>query len=237
MKTAVHKSTKFDGINRKTMKEYQKSELNKVKRGANRAVYDVAQINEILDAGFVGHVSYVFDAKAICIPMSYGRIENKIYLHGSRKNRMLLSLLANKEASMTVMHLDGLVLARSAFHHSVNYRSVSLFGKVTQIDEPVLKEKALKRVVDQMIPGRWETLREMSEKEFNGTLVVELTIETASAKVRGEGVLDEKSDTDLPIWAGVIPVKQIAEFPEGDAKLADSVVLPSHVLEYYEKNK
>lgn len=219
------------------MKEYLKSEVNKVKRGANRAVYDVEKINEILDAGFVGYVSYVFKEKAICIPMAYGCIENKIYLHGSRKNRMLLALLANKEASMTVMHLDGLVLARSGFHHSVNYRSVTLFGKVTQIDELVLKEKALKCVVDQMIPERWDSVRTMNEKEFSGTLVVELAIETASAKIREEGVLDEKDDLNLPIWAGLVPLKQIAGFPVTDKSISEKMEIPEHVLTYYKKNK
>lgn len=219
------------------MKNYQISELNKVKRGAKRAIYDVEKINQILDASFVGHVSYVFQGRSICIPMAYGRIDDKIYLHGSRKNRMLLALLEAEEASMTVMHLDGLVLARSGFHHSVNYRSVTLFGRATQIDEPLLKEKALKQVVDQMIPGRWDGLRKMNEKEFNSTLVVELTIETASAKVRAEGVLDEKQDESLPIWAGIIPLKQIAEAPVGDEKLPETAEVPNHVAVYYQKNK
>lgn len=236
MKTTVHKTSNFESKQR-IMKEYTKTEVNQVKRGANRAVYNVEEINTILDAGFVGYVSYVFQGRAICIPMAYGRIDDKIYLHGSRKNRMLLALLENKEASMTVMHLDGLVLARSGFHHSVNYRSVSLFGKVAQIDEPIQKKEALKRVVDQMIPGRWEELREMNDKEFNGTLVVELTIETASAKIRDEGVLDEKSDMNLPIWAGVVPLKQIAETPISDEELPEEVVVPNHVMEFYERNK
>ncbi|MFI1772946.1 pyridoxamine 5'-phosphate oxidase family protein [Thalassobellus citreus] len=219
------------------MKEYKISELNKVKRGANRATYDVEKINNILDAGFVGYVSYVFNNKAITIPMAYGRIENKIYLHGSRKNRMLLALLENKEASMTVMHLDGLVLARSGFHHSVNYRSVTIFGSVVQVDNPTLKEKALKQVVDQMIPGRWESLRPMNDKEFNGTLVVEMIIETASAKIRDVGAKDEKADLDFPVWAGIIPIKQIAEPPIPDSLLADAIETPKHVLDYYEQHK
>lgn len=236
MNIAVHKTSNFESKQR-IMKEYPKTEVNQVKRGANRAVYNVEEVNAILDAGFVGYVSYVFQGKAICIPMAYGRIDDKVYLHGSRKNRMLLALLENKEASMTVMHLDGLVLARSGFHHSVNYRSVSLFGKVAQIDEPIQKKEALKRVVDQMIPGRWDDLREMNEKEFNGTLVVALTIETASAKVRGEGVLDEKSDMNLPIWAGIVPLKQIAEAPIGDENLPEDVNIPEHVQAYFENNK
>lgn len=219
------------------MKSYPKTELNKVKRSPNRATYNIEEINSILDAGFVGFVSYIFNNQAINIPMAYGRIDNKIYLHGSKKNRMLLALLETKQASMTVMHLDGLVLARSGYHHSVNYRSVTLFGLVTQIDEPVKKERALKCVVDQMIPERWDKIRPINTKEFNSTLVVELTIETASAKIRNEGVLDEKSDLQLPIWAGVVPIKQVAKFPESDDLLAKDIEIPKHVLEYYEIHK
>lgn len=219
------------------MKKYPISELNKVKRGANRATYNVEEVYAILDAGFVGYVSYTINKQAISIPMAYGRIGDKVYLHGSRKNRMLLALLENKAVSMTVMHLDGLVLARSGFHHSVNYRSVTIFGSVNQIDEPVKKERALKCVVDQMIPERWEEIRPMNDKEFNGTLVLEFSIETASAKIRNEGVGDEKSDLELPIWAGIVPIKQVAEFPESDSLLDKDVKIPEHVLNYYENHK
>ncbi len=219
------------------MKNYNVTELNKVKRGANRSTYDVDKINDILDAGFIGYVSYVYNNKAITIPMAYGRIGDKIYLHGSRKNRMLLSLLEHKEASITVMHLDGLVLARSGFHHSVNYRSATLFGNLSEVSEPVKKEQVLKCVVDQMIPDRWDSLRPMTEKEFNATLVVEMTIETASAKIRDVGVNDEKSDLPLPIWAGVVPIKQIAESPISDELLSEDVEVPQHVLNYYEQHK
>lgn len=117
------------------MTAYEKSKLNRVKRGANRATYDVEKINTILDAGFIGYVSFNFQGKAITLPMAYGRLDNKIILHGSNANRMLTTLLEVKEMSMTVMHLDALVLARSGFHHSVNYRSVTLFGSVKKIEE------------------------------------------------------------------------------------------------------
>ena len=219
------------------MKEYPISELNQVKRGANRATYKVEKINAILDVGFLAYVSFVFDGKAICLPMAYGRIEDKVYIHGSRKNRMLLALLEAKEISMTVMHLDGLVLARSAFHHSVNYRSATLFGKVILVDEPIKKEKALKQVVDQMIPNRWEELRPMNEKEFNGTLVVEMTIETASAKIRDDGAIDEKSDLNFPVWAGVVPLRQTSESPISDNLLAENIEVPEHISNYYQQNK
>lgn len=215
------------------MSTYPTSELNKVKRGAKRATYDPETIHGILDAGFVGYIGYNYHGKAICIPMAYGRIKNKIYVHGSQKNRMLLTLLETKAASMTVMHLDGLVLARSGFHHSVNYRSATVFTHITKIEDPKEKETALKCVVDHMIPGRWETLRPMNTKELNSTLVVEMEIQTASAKIRNEGVIDEKSDLDFPVWAGIIPLKQVADPPEKDAHLPDHIETPEHILNYY----
>ena len=219
------------------MKEYEKSELNKVKRGANRATYDVATINSILDAGFIGYVSYIFQGKAISLPMAYGRADDKIILHGSHKNRMLLALLEAKDISMTIMHLDALVLARSGLHHSVNYRSATLFGTVTKVEDPAEKEKGLKCVVDHMMVGRWEKLRPMHQKELNGTLVVEMSIETASAKIRDVDVQDEKSDLQLPIWAGLVPIRQVAELPISDSLLPQGTQVPSHVLDYYETHK
>ncbi|NMH87684.1 pyridoxamine 5'-phosphate oxidase family protein [Flavivirga algicola] len=219
------------------MSTYTISELNQVKRGPKRATYNVEQINDILDAGFVGYVSYNYNGKAICLPMAYGRIDNKLYLHGSLKNRMLLALIEAKEASMTIMHLDALVLARSGFHHSVNYRSATLFTSITVVENKEKKEAALKCVVDHMIPGRWDTLRPMNLKEFNSTLVIEMEIQTASAKVRDEGVLDEKNDLELPIWAGIIPLKQVAKLPVRDSLLPKQLRTPKHVVQYYKKNK
>lgn len=219
------------------MKEFTKTALNKVVRGPNRAIYDVEKINSILDASFLGYVSYIFNDQAISIPMAYGRMDNKLYLHGSLKNRMLLAALEAKQISITVMMLDGLILARSAFHHSVNYRSATLFGSTKKIEEKEEKTKILKCIVDHMIPGRWETLRPMSEKEFKATLVMEFEIETASAKIRDVGVNDEKSDHELPIWAGVVPIRQVAEFPESDDLLPKGVEIPQHALSYYHKNK
>ncbi len=219
------------------MSTYSVSELNKVKRGPNRATYNIEEINTIIDAGFIAHVAYNFNGKAICIPMAYGRIGDKMYLHGSLKNRMLLALLEAKEASLTIMHLDGLVLARSGFHHSVNYRSVTLFTSVSKVENDALKQTALKCIVDYMMPNRWDSLRTMNSKEFNSTLVLELEIQTASAKVRAEGVNDEKTDLDLPIWAGIIPIRQIAEAPLKDGVLDETIETPQHVIDYYKTHK
>ncbi|WP_299431067.1 pyridoxamine 5'-phosphate oxidase family protein [uncultured Maribacter sp.] len=219
------------------MADYKITDLNKVKRGSNRATYDITTINSIIDAGFIAHVSYIYQGKAISIPMAYVRLENKIYIHGSLKNRMLLAILEAKEASLTIMHLDGLVLARSGFHHSVNYRSATIFGAVTSIDDDDQKTTILKAIVNQMVPDRWDSLRPMTHKERNATLVLEVSMDTASAKIRDVGVVDEKVDEDLPIWAGVVPVKQVALPPISDDKLSDETKIPVHVLEYYEKNK
>lgn len=219
------------------MEEYSKSKLNRVKRGANRATYDVEKINTILDAGFIGYVSYVFQGKAIAIPMAYGRDGNKIILHGSQANRMLTSLLEVKEMSMTVMHLDALVLARSGFHHSVNYRSATLFGSAKKVEDPIKKDAGLKCFMEHMMKGRWDGAHEMNQEEFDRTLVVEMTIETASAKIRDVGVSDEPEDINLPVWAGLMPIKQVAEYPIPDKDLPSDMEIPKHVLDYYNANK
>lgn len=219
------------------MQEYSKSKLNRIKRGQNRATYDVEKINGILDAGFIGYVSYSFQGKAIAIPMAYGRDGNKIILHGSNANRMLTTLLEAKEMSMTVMHLDALVLARSGFHHSVNYRSATLFGSVKKIEDPTEKDAALKCFMEHMMKGRWDGIREMTKEEFDRTLVVEMTIETASAKIRDVGVNDEPEDYDLNVWAGLVPIKQIAEYPIADEGIPQKMEIPKHVLHYYHTNK
>ncbi|MBA6155058.1 pyridoxamine 5'-phosphate oxidase family protein [Tenacibaculum sp. S7007] len=219
------------------MKEYEKTKLNRVKRGQNRAIYDVEKINTILDAGFLCYVGYIYDGKPITIPMAYARRDDKIYIHGSTANRMLLSILKSEETSITVMHLDGLVLARSGLHHSVNYRSATLFGSLKKIEKDSDKSQILGWIVNQMMPNHWGSLRPMHQKELDRTLVVEFTIETASAKIRDVGVNDEPEDYSLPIWAGVVPIKQVAEYPVSDEKLIEGVSIPEHVLAYYQQNK
>ena len=219
------------------MKEYQQSKLNRVKRGQNRATYDVEKINSILDAGFLCYVGYIYDGKPITIPMAYTRKDDRIYIHGSTGNRMLLSILESEETSITVMHLDGLVLARSGLHHSVNYRSVTLFGSLKKVEKDADKTEVLKWIVNQMVPNQWESLRPMYQKELDRTLVVEFTIKTASAKVRDVGVADEPEDYDLDVWAGIVPIKQIAQYPIADEGKPQQMNIPKHILDYYEANK
>ena len=219
------------------MQEYSKSKLNRIKRGQIRATYDVEKINTILDAGFIGYVSYVYKDNAITLPMAYGRKDNKIYLHSSTANRMLLVLLETKKMSITIMHLDALVLARSGLHHSVNYRSATLFGSVKEIVNQEEKEAALFCFMEHMMKGRWDGIRPMHQKELDRTLVVEMTIETASAKIRDVGVADEPEDYKLDVWAGLVPLKQVAEYPIPDKGKPQKMEIPKHVLEYYQQNK
>lgn len=219
------------------MQEYSKSKLNRIKRGHNRGTYDVEKINTILDAGFIGYVSYIYEGQAITLPMAYGRKDDKVYLHGSQANRMLQSLLKAKKMSMTIMHLDALVLARSGFHHSVNYRSATLFGSVKNIENPKQKNAALLCFMEHMMKGRWDGIRPMNDKELDRTLVVEITIETASAKIRDVGVADEPEDYGSEVWAGLVPLKQVAEYPIPDKGKPQEMEIPKHVLDYYQQHK
>jgi len=219
------------------MEKFEQSKLNRIKRGAKRANYDKEVINQIIDAGFIGHVGYIYDGYPISIPMAYARKEDKIYLHGSTANRMLKAILDSGKTSINIMHLDGLVIARSGLHHSVNYRSVTLFGYIIEITEDQQKTNFIKDIVDQMIPNHYETLRPMYQKELDRTMVVEFTITSASAKIRAEGVNDEPEDYDLPYWAGVIPVKQVLEKPVADKGYPSTIDIPKHILSHYSQYK
>lgn len=214
------------------MPSYPKEKLNKVVRGTKRATYDKQAINTILDAGFIGYVSYIFEGTAISIPMAYSRIGDKIYLHGSLKNRMLNAALKAEQMSMTVMHLDALVLARSGLHHSVNYRSATLFGSLTEIKARDKKVAILESIINFMVPDRWDSLRPINEKEIKSTLVIEMSIKSASAKIRDVGVMDEKEDYDTDVWAGLIPIRNVIGQPIRDELLPDSIETPAHILNY-----
>jgi len=216
---------------------YSISKVNKVVRGVKRATYDETTVHTILDDAFLCHIGYQWEGEIIVIPTAYGRKGDRIYIHGSLKNRMMLGLLHAGKASITVTHLDGLVLARSAFHHSANYRSAVLFGTVRQLDDPMEKMDALACILNHMVPGHWDHVRKPNAKEFKSTLVLELQIETASAKIRAEGVIDETIDKELPIWAGVVPIKQVALHPVSDPELAKDIVIPKTVLQYAKKYK
>lgn len=211
------------------MSDYTVTSLNKVVRGPKRATYDVETIHKILDDTFLCHIGYQWNEQVVVIPTAYGRSGETLYIHGSRKNRMLLALLENGKASVSVTHLDGLVLARSAFHHSANYRSATIFGNVREVVDINEKTKAMECLLNHMVPGHWDNIRQPNEKEFKSTLMLAIDIETAAAKIRAEGVIDEKEDHDLPIWAGIVPITQNMHTPIVDPLVPETISVPVSV--------
>ncbi len=185
---------------------------NQVKRGKDRAAYDEETIHQILDDGTLCHVGISMDGQPFVIPMSYGRQGNTLILHGSPKSRLMQSLGDSIPVCVTVTHLDGLVLARSTYSHSVNYRSVVMFGTAHAVTDPAEKCAALELLTEYITPGRTKVARAPSEGEVKGTAVVRFLIEDASAKSRTGPPKDAPGDLDLDVWAGVIPVSMV----EGD---------------------
>ncbi|HPN79943.1 pyridoxamine 5'-phosphate oxidase family protein [Dokdonella sp.] len=182
---------------------------NKVRRVAQRGHYDQETIHAILDAGWIAHVSFADpQGQPFVIPMLYAREEDHLYLHGSIASRLLSTVGSGIETCLCVTLIDGLVLARSHFHHSMNYRSVVAFGKAIAVVDPVEIAAIFARFVDSLIPGRAEESRAADRNELNATALLRFTIEQASAKVRTGGPKDDPSDKDLPIWSGVVPISQ-----------------------------
>lgn len=210
-------------------KLYGPSNRNKVKRIPKRGHYDQETIFKILDETFLCHVGFCVDQQPFVIPTAYGRKDDIIYLHGASTSRMLKSLEMGINACITVTHLDGLVLARSLFNHSMNYRSAVIFGKAVLVTDEAEKMEALKIISDQILKGRWEEARIPSAKEMKATSVLKLVIEEASAKIRTGDPGDEKADYDLDVWSGVIPIKQVYEAPINDSLLRDGIPIPTSV--------
>lgn len=203
-----------------------------LRRLPDRGSHDWETINQILDAGFLACVGFCVDRQPFVIPTLYGRDGEKLYLHGSAASRMLGELGNGVPACVTVTLVDGLVLARSAFHHSMNYRSVVAFGTARKIVDPRQKIKYLRLISEHLIAGRWEDVREPSEKELKATTVLEFSIEEASSKVRNGPPLDDEGDYGLPVWAGVLPLRLEAKTAIPDSRLAGEVEPPRYVLRY-----
>jgi nitroimidazol reductase NimA-like FMN-containing flavoprotein (pyridoxamine 5'-phosphate oxidase superfamily) len=203
-----------------------------LKRLPQRGSYDRALINQILDEGFICHVGFVLDAKPFVIPTGYARVGDGLVIHGSQASRMLRALGQGIDVCVTVTLIDGLVLARSAFNHSMNYRSVVMFGRATAIEDPAAKVAALRALSDHMIPGRWEDVRAPNEREVQQTTVLSLPLIEASAKVRTGPPLDDEEDYNLPVWAGVIPLRMVAEAPVDDPRLLANTDVPKYADEY-----
>ncbi|MBZ9892399.1 pyridoxamine 5'-phosphate oxidase family protein [Mesorhizobium sp. BR1-1-3] len=207
---------------------------NRVKRLHERGSYDHAAVFAVLDAGLLCHVAYTFDGQPYCTPTIHWREDDMLYWHGSSASRMLRNLRGGTPACLTVSHLDGLVLARSGFNHSANYRSAMCFGTARIVDEPQEKLKALAGVVDRFYPGRSETLRPISAQEAKATTVIGMRIEEASAKVRAKGVGDDEEDYGHPVWAGVIPVRMVVGAAEPCPRLMPDMERPRNLAGYAE---
>ncbi|MEL6923468.1 MAG: pyridoxamine 5'-phosphate oxidase family protein, partial [Bacteroidota bacterium] len=195
--------------------EYPIDARNKVKRIPKRGHYDRATVYEILDAAFLCHVGFSVDNQPFVIPTSYGRDGDVLYLHGATTSRMMVELAKGLPVCLTVTHLDGLVLARSTFHHSMNYRSAVVFGTARLIEGDE-KMKGLEVITENILKGRWAESRQPIAKEMKATTVLRVDIEQASAKIRTGGPGDEKADYALPIWAGVVPIQQVYGQPIDD---------------------
>src|SRR5437867_137445 len=190
-----------------------------LKRLPQRGNFDREQINAILDEGFICHVGFVVDGQPFVIPTGYARVGERLIVHGSQASRMLRSLAQGIDVCVTVTLIDGLVLARSAFHHSMNYRSVVIFGKATLIEERAAKLAALFALSEHMIPGRWNDVREPTEAELQQTTVLSLPIDEASAKIRTGPPLDDEEDYAMNVWAGVLPLNLTIGEPIADPRL------------------
>jgi uncharacterized protein len=178
----------------------------RLRRMPKRGVFDRAEIHRILDAGFVCHVAFVVDGQPFAMPTGYARVGDALFLHGSAASRMLRSLATGLDVCVTVTLVDGLVLARSAFHHSINYRSVMVLGRARLVEDSAEKTTALRAFTNHIVPERWDELRPVTEKELAGTSVLALPIEEASAKIRTGPPIDDEDDLGWPVWAGVVPV-------------------------------
>jgi uncharacterized protein len=202
------------------------SERSRVRRAPARADYDRETIDAILDEGMVAHLGFVVDGQPFVIPTLHARVGDEVYVHGSSASRMVRMLGAGVPACLTVTLIDGLVLARSAFHHSMNYRSVVVLGEARCIEAEEEKEAALEVFTNKLIPGRWDEVRTPTRQELKGTQVLALPLNEASAKVRTGGPVDEPEDYALDIWAGVIPLALTLGAIEPDQRLREGIAVP-----------
>jgi hypothetical protein len=202
------------------VKELTRTARTKIRRLPNRARYDRDALYAILDAGFVCHIGYVIDKHPYVTPTAYWREGDAVYWHGSSKSRMLLALEKAPHACLTVTHFDALVVARSGFHMSVNYRTAMLFGKPYKLREPDEKLAKMEKFVERVYPGHWMNLRPVNRQELKAMSVFGMHIDEAVAKVRDGPPIDEPEDYALPIWGGLVPVRQVLGEPMDDGRVA-----------------
>ncbi len=214
------------------MTAFTPTDRSRVKRLHERAAYDRETLYPILDAGVVCHVGYVIDGQPYVTPTCYWRDGDDLYWHGSSASRMLRQVKQGIPVCFTVTHFDGLVLARSGFHSSINYRSVMAFGTAREVTEPTAKLAALEAFSERLTPGRWAELRPVTDQELKATTVVAMTIEEASAKTRNAPPSDDKEDYALDVWAGVVPIREVIGAAEPDPQLKPGIGLPDYLKDF-----
>lgn len=219
------------------MDRIEPTERTTLKRLPKRAEYERHRVYEILDEAFICHVGFVFEGHPYVIPTGYARVGDKLYIHGSAASRMLRTLKEGIEVCVTVTLIDGLVLARSAFHHSVNYRSVVILATAVAVEDAAEKMEALRAFTDHIVPGRWDEVREPDEGELRATLVLSLPLVEASAKIRTGPPIDDEPDYELPVWAGVLPLYLATGEPVADPRLNADTPVPRNVREYSRPSK
>src|SRR5579863_1236149 len=214
------------------MSTFAPSERTQIKRLPKRGHYDRETVFKILDEAFVCHVGFVVDGQPYVIPTNFGRVGDTLYLHGSSASRMLRTLSEGIPVCVTATLIDGLVLARSAFHHSVNYRSVVILGTARLVEDPAEKMEALRLFTEHIMKGRWDQIRWPTELELKATTVLALPLEEVSAKVRTGDPKDDEEDYALPVWAGVLPLPVIPAAPIPDSRLKPGTEVPENVAKY-----
>jgi nitroimidazol reductase NimA-like FMN-containing flavoprotein (pyridoxamine 5'-phosphate oxidase superfamily) len=214
------------------MTQFIQTAKNRIRRLPKRGQYDRETIYRVLDEALICHIGFVQDGQPYVIPINFARMDDCIVLHGAKASRLLKHIEAGHPICVEVTVVDGLVLARSVFNHSVNYRSAVLFGKGCLVVDEQEKLSALKAITEHLIPGRWQEARLPSQKEMNATSVVSIKIEEASAKVRMGPPLDDQEDYSLPVWAGILPLREQALAPTRDELLPEDIPLPDYIAHY-----
>ncbi len=214
------------------MNNFSPTERTQVRRLPKRGNYDRETVYKILDEAMICHVGFVVDGQPYVIPTGYGRSGDTLYIHGASTSRMLNSAAAGIPVSVTVTLVDGLVLARSAFHHSMNYRSVMILGNARRVESDDEKLSALRIFTEHIVPGRWDDVRQPTPQEMKITAVLALPLEEVSAKIRTGPPIDDDADYALPIWAGILPLKLTSGIAESDPHLTHKLEAPAHVKNY-----
>ena len=204
----------------------------RLRRLPKRGSFDREMVYSILDEAFICHIGFTVDGQPYVIPTAFGRIEDDLYIHGSSASRMLRTLSGGVDMCFTTTLVDGLVIARSAFHHSINYRSVVVLGKATLVDDLDEKNRALEAVTNHIVPGRWADVRWPNELELKATSVLKLPIDEASAKLRTGPPIDDDEDYELDVWAGVLPLKLSTGAPLDDERLRAGITVPESIAKY-----